>query len=169
VRLDPVLKAGLDAYALAKGISFAELVRSILVEFAHGVGATQRGVGATFGRVSALIRTLETQLYTVGIAGIETQKGRENLYDTAFALLKEVVKLSESEQAAKNARARMEAMRLVSNVSRTILAIFSGYDRRDVEVLLDELKKTNESLQERLTEIEEGTAGPREKKQTSQT
>ena len=49
MRLDAVLKAGLDAYALAKGISFAELVRTILVEFAHGVGANQRGVGATFG------------------------------------------------------------------------------------------------------------------------
>jgi hypothetical protein len=69
----------------------------------HGVGATQRRVGATLERVNALVKTLEAQLYVVGVTGIETQKGREDLYDTTLALLKQAVRFSESKEAAQNA------------------------------------------------------------------
>jgi hypothetical protein len=167
VRVDPVLKAGLDAYALAKRISRAELVRRVLLEFAREVGVTQRGVGVTLDRISALIKTLEAQALSVGIAGLDTQKEREQLYDTAMALLKEAIKLSENEEAAKSARARMEAMRLANAASRTAEAILRGYDRRDVEGLLQELRETNESLQAQLrADAETATAdtgGPRSK------
>ena len=166
-RFDPAVKSGLQAYALAKEISLSQLVRNIVMEWVHEVTITQKRVTITLDRVNALVSTFEAQVYSIGIAGIETQKGREEIYETALALLKEAVRLSESEEAAKNARARIEAMRLASTVSRTVLAILGGYDRRDIQVLLDELKKTNESLQERLREIEEGTAGPRDKKQAS--
>jgi hypothetical protein len=160
VRLDPVLKSGMEALALARGIGLARLVRDILLDYAHGVAATKRGVAATLGRIKALVSTLEVQTYSVGIAGVQTQKEREELYETALALLKEAVKLSQSEEAARNAVARMEAMRLVSNVSRSALAILAGYDRRDIELLLDELKKTNESLQVELRSIQEAAAAP---------
>ena len=168
VRLDPVLKSGLEALALARGTGLARLVRNVLLDYAHEVAATQRGVAATLDRIQALVNTLEVQTCAVGIAGIQTQKEREELHETAMALLNEAIKLSESEEAAKNARARMEAMRLVSNISRTTLAILTGYDRRDIEVLLDELKKTNEFLQTELRAIREATAadtsGPQAKK-----
>jgi hypothetical protein len=166
-RVDPVLKSGIEGYALAKNMSVAKLLRKVLMAWAREVGLTQNGVGPTLRRIQMLSQALEAQAYSVGIAGIDTQKGREEVYETALELLKEAVRLSESEEAAKNARARMEAMRLVSTISRTVLAITSGYDRRDIEVLLDELKKTNVALQERLREIEEGTAGPREKNRAS--
>jgi hypothetical protein len=150
----------MEALALARGIGLARLVRDILLDYAHGVAATKRGVAATLGRIKALVSTLEVQTYSVGIAGVQTQKEREELYETALALLKEAVKLSQSEEAARNAVARMEAMRLVSNVSRSALAILAGYDRRDIELLLDELKKTNESLQVELRSIQEAAAAP---------
>ena len=167
MRLDPVLKSGLEALALARGIGLARLVRGILLDYAHEVAATQRGVAATLDRIRALVDTLEVQAYSVGIAGVQTQREREELYATALALLKEAVRLTQSEEAARNARARMEAMRLVSSMSRTALAILAGYDRRDIEVLLDEVKKTNESLQAQLrADAETATAdtgGPRSK------
>ena len=158
MRLDPVLKSGLEALALARGTGLASLVRVILLNYAREVAATRRGVAATLDRIKALINTLEIQVYSVGVAGIQTQNEREGLYDVALALLKEAVKLSESEEAAEKALARMEAMRLVSNVSRTALAILGGYDRRDIEALLDELKKTNESLQAQLRTTAQATA-----------
>lgn len=156
-RVDPPLKVGLEAYALAKGITLSQLVRQVLMEFAHEVGHTHDGVCHTLDRITALIGAIEIQLIGVGSAGIQTQKEREQLYDTAVALLKEAVRLSESEEAAKNARARIDAMRLASTVSRTALVILGGYDRRDIEALVDELKKTNESIQARLRALEEGT------------
>jgi hypothetical protein len=156
VRLDPLLKSGLEALALARGVGLAKLVRGILLDYAHEVAATRRGVAATLDRITVLVRTLEIQVYSVGIAGVQTQAEREELYATALALLKEAVGLAQSEEAARNALARMEAMRLVSNMSRTALAILTGYDRRDVEVLLDEVRRTNESLQRQLGTGTEG-------------
>ena len=158
MRLDPVLKSGLEALALAKGIGLARLVRNILLDYAHEVAATQRGVAATLGRIGVLIKTLEMRALSVGIAGLETQKERERLYDIAISILKEAIKLSENEELAKNARARMEAMRLANAASRTAEAILSGYDRRDVEALLEELRKTNESLQAQLKTDAEAAA-----------
>jgi hypothetical protein len=150
VRLDPVLKSGLEALALAKGIDLAGLVRRILLDYAHEVAATRAGVAATLDRIGMLIKALEPGTLSVGIAGLDTLKERERLYDTAISILKEAVKLSENEELAKNARARMEAMRLANAASRTAEAVLRGYDRRDVEALLEELRKTNESLKAQL-------------------
>jgi phosphate uptake regulator len=158
VRLDPLLKSGLEALALARGVDLARLVRGILLDYAHEVAATRRGVAATLDRITVLIGTLEVQAYSVGIAGVQTQAEREELYATALALLKEAVKLAQSEEAASNALARMEAMRLVSNMSRTALAVLAGYDRSNVEALLDEVRRTNESLQRQLRAGAEGAA-----------
>jgi len=43
-RVDPSLKVGLEAYALARGITLSQLVRQILMKFAHEVGHTHDGV-----------------------------------------------------------------------------------------------------------------------------
>jgi len=107
---------------------------------------------------ACLIKTLEVQALSVGIAGLDTQKERERLYDTAISILKEAIKLGENEELAKNARARMEAMRLANAASRTAEAILRGYDRRDVEALLEELRKTNESLKTQLRTDAEAAA-----------
>jgi len=85
---------GLKAYALAKGMSISQLVRRVLMDFAHGVAATP-------DRIRALVDTLEVQVYSVGVAGIETQKQREERYDTALALLKEAARLAQSEEAPR--------------------------------------------------------------------
>jgi len=101
VRLNPVLRAGLKAYALAKGMSVSQLVRRVLMDFAHEVAATQRGVAATLDRIRALVDTLEVQVYSLRVAGIETQKQREEPYDTAFALVKEAARLAQTEEAPR--------------------------------------------------------------------
>jgi hypothetical protein len=172
VRLDPALRAGLEAYALAKGLSVSQLVRRVLMDFAHEVASsqlysTQKGVEYTLDRIKVLVGTLEAQLYNAAVTDIPTQKQGGALYDTALALLKEAVRLAQSEAAAKNVSACIDVMRLASTVSRTALSILGGYDRRDIERLMDELKKTNESIQARLRAREKGTTantgGSREK------
>lgn len=127
IRLDPVTHAGLRAYAAAHGIATAELVRGIILDWKREVAATQNKVAATLDRIDALVRTLQLQASQVSIAGkVDTQKTREDLLNTAIALIKESVKLSENEDAAKNARARIEAMRLANQASRTAEAILRG-------------------------------------------
>jgi len=58
-------------------------------------------VAATLDRIRALVDTLEVQVYSVGVAGIEMQKQREELYDTALALLKEAARLAQTEEAPR--------------------------------------------------------------------
>jgi hypothetical protein len=132
------------------------------MDFAHEVASsqlysTQKGVEYTLDRIKILVGTLEAQLYNAAVTGILTQKQGGELYDTALALLKEAVRLAQSEAAAKNVSACIDVMRLASTVSRTALSILGGYDRRDIEQLIDELKKTNESIQARLRAREKGT------------
>lgn len=162
MRLDPALKAGLEAYALAKGLSVSQLVRRVLMDFAHEVASsqlysTQGGVEYTLGRIKVLVGTLEVQWYNAAVAGIATQKQGGELYDSVLALLKEAVRLAQSEAAAKNVGVCIDVMCLVSAVGRTALSIVSGYDRRDIQRLMDELKKTSESIQARLRARENGT------------
>jgi len=40
----------------------------------HLVSHTQRGVSHTLQRIDALIKTLELQIFRVGIAGLDTQE-----------------------------------------------------------------------------------------------
>jgi hypothetical protein len=153
--LDPELLAALKAYATIKHMTLSELARQILLDFARQVSHTQRGVSHTLQRMYALIKTLELEIFRVNIAALDTQEEREKLYETAMALLKEAIKLSESEEAARNARARMEAMRLVNAVSRTTIAILTGYDHAAIEALLQEIKRENESIQRELRALAE--------------
>jgi hypothetical protein len=162
VRLDPALKAGLEAYALAKGLSVSQLVRRVLLDFAHEVASsqlysTQEGVEYTLDRIKVLVGTLEVQWYNAAVTGIPTQKHGGGLYDTVLALFKEVVRLAQSEATAKNVSACIDVMRLANALSRTALSILSGCDRRDIERLMDELKNTSEPIQARLRARENGT------------
>jgi hypothetical protein len=56
-RFDPVVKSGLQAYALAKEISLSQLVRNIVMEWVHEVTISQKGVTITLDRVNALVST----------------------------------------------------------------------------------------------------------------
>ena len=158
-RLDAELLEALRAYAASKRMTLSELVRRILLDYVREVSHTSKGVSHTLQRMDALIKTLELQTFQVRIAGLDTQKEREKLYETAMQLMKEAIKLSESEEAARNARARMEAMRLVNAVSRTAVAILTGYDRAAIEALLQEIKRGNEFLQRELRALTEGATG----------
>jgi hypothetical protein len=149
-------------------MTLSELVRQILLDYVREVSHTSRRVSHTLQRMDALIKTLELQTFQVRIAGLDTREEREKLYETAMQLMKEAIKFSESEEAAQNARARMEAMRLVNAVSRTAVVILTGYDRAAIEALLQEIKKGNEFLQRELRALTEGatadTSKGREKK-----
>jgi len=155
-RLDAELLEALRAYAASKRMTLSELVRRILLDYVREVSHTSKGVSHTLQRMDALIKTLELQTSQVRIAGLDTQEEREKLYETAMQLMKEAIKLSESEEAARNARARMEAMRLVNAVSRTAVAILTGCDRAAIEALLQEIKRGNEFLQRELRALTEG-------------
>lgn len=161
MRLDPLLYSSLRAQAMSRGVSVHELVRFLLVEYVKQAAEASEGTPALLRHLDRLIRTLELQVNSLAVrklhegagpaketlkASKDTQEVRLDLHDTVDAILKTVIKLCESEEAARNAKARMEAMRLANTTVRTDLAVLEGVDRRDIQALLDEVRETNEQF-----------------------
>jgi len=171
IRLDPLLYSGVQAQALSRGVNVNELVRFLLVEYVKQSVEAKEGTTALLRHLDTLIRTLQLQVNALAIQTIaeettpvkqplkavkDTQVVRLDLHDTVDAILKTVIKLCESEEAARDAKARMEAMRLANTIIRTDLAVLGGYDRRDIKVLLDEVRETNEQFRKEFAASQRG-------------
>ena len=171
LRLDPLIRSGLEARAMSRGVSLSELARYVLVEYVKQSAEAKEGTPALLRHLDTLVRTLQLQATALTLPAVETpgptkqplkaskdtQQGRLDLHDTVDAILKTVVKLCESEEAARNAKARMEAMRLANTTIRTDMALLQGYDRRDIQVLLDEVRETSEQFKAQLATSQRGT------------
>jgi hypothetical protein len=120
--------------------------------------STQEGVEYGLDRIKGLASALEAQLYSSAVTGTQTHKQGWETYDATLRVLKEAVRLAESEEAVKNVEVRMDATRLAGTATRIALAILSGYDRRQIEGLVNELKKTNDSMRALLKPHQKGTA-----------
>lgn len=173
LRLEPLLRSGLQAIALTRNVTLNELAKAVLREYVKQAAEEAEGVPAILRHLDVLIGTLRLQTNQVALQQVvtersavvkdpmkaekDTQADRRGLQDTVDAILKTVIKLCESEKAAANAKARMQALRLANTTIRTDLAILQGFDRRDVEVLMDEVRETNESLKAQLAASAKGT------------
>jgi len=171
LRLDPLIRSGLEARAMSRGVTLNELAKFVLVEYVKQSAEAREGTPALLRHLDTLVRTLQLQVTAVTLpsakaagptkqpmkASKDTQQGRLDLHDTVDAILKTVVKLCESEEAARKAKARMEAMRLANTTIRTDLAILQGYDRRDIQVLLEEVRKTNEQFRAQIAASQRGS------------
>jgi hypothetical protein len=163
---------------MSRGVSVNELVKFLLVEYVKQAVEAKQGTTALLRHLDTLIRTLQLQANALALhtapagpgptkeplmASKDTQQDRLDLHDTVDAILTTVIKLCESEEAARNAKARMEAMRIANTTIRTDLALLQGYDRRDIQVLLDEVRETNEQFRAQLA-----TSQTREKEASKQ-
>jgi len=171
VRVDPVMLQGLRAVAVAENITRSELVRRIISAWAKArveCKTPAGGVLDTLNRISALIGLLELGLYPpVYVAGglkgqkrpgkMDVQSHREELYRNAVNILQEAVKLSENEELAAKAKARLKAMQLATQASFAAECILRDYRRDDLIELVNELVKTNECLKEELRAFRERT------------
>ncbi len=169
LRLDPLLRAGLSARAMARNVTLNQLVKSVLAAYVRQSAEELQGTTAILRHIDTLVATLAAQANALALkqvtdsvtkqpmkAAKDTQLDRLGLHDTVDAILKAVLKLCENEEAAGNAKNRMQAMRLANTTVRTDLALLQGYDRRDIEALIDEVKATNESLKAQLGAAEKG-------------
>jgi hypothetical protein len=81
---------------------------------------------------------------------LDPQKEREALYWIVVGMLKETQKLSESEELAKKAEARMGAMMTHGNLTRIGEALLEGYEKSYIQPMVDELVKLIEDLKTQL-------------------
>lgn len=169
-RFDAITRQGLRAYAVADSITLSELVRRIIKGWVTdesypkngtGVSHPAGGVYPTLHHMDGLVKELELQIYGVRIAAsVDVQAERAELYRLALGILKDAVKLSENEELAKEAEARMVAMQVATQASLSAECVLRDYERGDITALVDQLVKTNELLKAKLREFEEGTGKP---------
>jgi hypothetical protein len=159
---------------MSRGVSLNELAKFVLVEYVKQSAEAKEGTPALLRHLDTLVRTLQLQATALTLPAVaetlgpgptkhpmkatkDTQQSRLDLHETVDSILKTVVRLYESEEAARNAKARMEAMRLANTTIRTDLALLQGYDRRDIQILLDEVRETNEQFRKELAASQRGT------------
>jgi hypothetical protein len=169
-RFDEITRQGLRAYAVADSKTVSELVRLIIKgwvtdepypKMGTGVSQSPGGVYPTLQHMDGLVKELELQIYGVRIASsVDVQAEREELYRTALGILRDAVKLSENEELARKAGARMTAMQVATQASLSAQCVLRDYQRGDITALVDQLVKTNELLKTKLREFEEGTGKP---------
>ncbi len=162
LRLDPLLFDGLRAAAITSNVTTNQLVKNLLVAFVKLRAEERGGLPTILRHLDVLIATLQAQSRQLALRQLasvskqpmktekDTQAKRLDLHDTVDAILKTVIKLCENEKAASSAKARMQAMRLANTTIRTDLALLQGFDKRDIELLIEEVKETNESLKAQL-------------------
>jgi len=165
LRLDLVTLQGLRAYAVAQGITKSELVRQIISAWVRDrVGVRHRGGGVsdTLQRIDACIYELEINLYTIPVASnvpkgqkVDVQLNREKLLHIALNLLQEAATLSENEELAAKAKARLQAMQMATQTAYAAECILRDYQRDEILKLVQELVKTNEHLKKELRELKE--------------
>jgi len=159
---------GLRAVAVAENITRSELVRRIISAWARDrveCKTPAGGVLDTLNRITAHIGQLQLGLFPVYPAGglkgqkrpgkLDVQSHREELYRNAVNILQEAVKLSENEELAAKAKARLKAMQLATQASFAAECILRDYRRDDLIELVNELVKTNECLKEELRAFRE--------------
>jgi hypothetical protein len=111
--------------------------------------------------MDSLVKELELHIYGVRIAAsVDVQAEREELYRTALGVLRDAVKLSENEELARKAGARMAAMQVATQASLSAQCALRDYQRGDITALVDQLVKNNELLKAKLRKFEEGTGNP---------
>lgn len=165
LRLDPLLFAGLRARAIASNVTLNELVRFILTEYVKQAAEEKQGARAILRHLDNLVGALQLQGNVLALqnmnrgagpvdqalnASKEAQEDRQKLHDTVDVILKTLIKLCENEEVAKYAKARMKVMHLANKTIRTDLALLDSYDGRVIQVLIDEVRATCESLKAEL-------------------
>jgi hypothetical protein len=141
-----------------KGISVSELARRILSEHYERVWGTQ---SSGVGHLEKLTHLAKKYVTTVELSRQTTKvpmKGeksaelpgtpkRHDLEGLAWQAIQEAVTFSKTEDAAKNAKARLMALRVADALMRTELAILRDQDDAFVEALLEELRQDTNGLE----------------------
>lgn len=169
------MKRFLHGYAVAHDTTTAELVRRVMADWVR-----ERVDSTPEARVDSTLHVLEVlgmalqlkvaggglQVYPAGSAtpirtpkpkppGIDIENEREAAYRVVVAMLKEAQKLAGDEVLAKTSKARMTAMLVASNLTRTGEAVLRGYERGYLQPLVDELVNLIEQLKEELKQARE--------------
>ncbi len=170
---NPFLKARIPRqYLLAlklearkAGITVSELARAILKEHCERVWDTQTSGVGHLERLTRIAKqymatlqlsrqTAELPMKSEGGAGLSGAPRRDKPEELVWTAIRGVGAYSKTEDAAKNALTRLQALEVANCLMRTELAILKDQGDAFVDDLLKELRQSTDELEKK---IEKGT------------
>jgi hypothetical protein len=153
LRLPKAIRARLESDATDLGVTSSVYVRAILV--AHlSLGRRQnQGVSHPVSHPSfdhAVKRFLLAYHMSISVAGLPGKERRNNLEGLSWAAVEEAVKFA---KAQEDPIVRLLAMRVVSSLIRTELAILHEQDQAYVDELVAEVEANRRELETKIRAI----------------
>jgi hypothetical protein len=109
--------------------------------------------------LSELVETYLLVYRGVRIASLPGKPRRDQLEEIAWKILNEAIAFKETEDSARNSRARLRVMQVVCSLMRVHLSILHDQDDAFVDGLLGEVEQTVDDLKKKRARMEESARG----------
>jgi len=142
VRMPPSYIAALKAFTFQDGVSFAEYVRGMIHDHILERGAAFRERGASFTSfVNAGKAWLMAYHESVAVAGaLPGKERRAELEKLTWDAVKKAHEFIQTEDAAKNAKHRILAIKAVALITRAEEQILLDMDKAEVDQIVERIE-----------------------------
>jgi hypothetical protein len=139
-----VYKAALLALARDRGMTFSKFMRMRDKEYLQQLSYNRNQLSYNQDLLDGLVRRFillcRHDVVAIAAGAPSTQQKREELQDVTWKAIAQAVEYSKSEEAARNATARLLALRVLGYLIRTGLAIQDSKDKNFIEDLVEKLE-----------------------------
>jgi predicted transcriptional regulator len=143
----------LEHIARSKAMPVDRIIQQLTIEYVTKEGeSVQDRIRRGVELVEGLIAVAKDELMLVSLAGTEAfqerQRKRDRLVELGLRAFEELVKISDSEQLARQSEFRLRAFLVLARVGAFTDAVIHNQDEADVLDLIEQLEQTNKELQE---------------------
>jgi len=97
LRLDPLIRSGLEARAMSRGVSLSELARYVLVEYVKQSAEAKEGTPALLRHLDTLVRTLQLQATALTLPALQAPGRTKQAFGDQFITAAELMLLQKAE------------------------------------------------------------------------
>lgn len=143
----------LESIARRKAMPVNRIIQQITMEYVTKESeSVQDRIARSLELVKGLIAAAKHEFMSVSLAGTEAfqerQRKRDHLVELGMLAFEELVKISDSEQLARQSEFRMRAFLVLARVGAFTDAVIHHQDEADVLDLLEQLEQRNRELDE---------------------
>lgn len=148
----------LERIARAKAMPVERIIQELTMNYAtREADSLQARIGRGVELVKRLINAGRDELMVVSIAGTgpfqERQRKRDRLVELGLKAFEELVKISDSEELAKQSQFRMRAFLVLTRVGAFTDAVIHNQEEADVLDLLERLEQEETEFEEHLKKM----------------
>lgn len=166
-RLDPLMLRWVEGYAAANGLNFSSVVRLAVSRFIQSE-ITRMEIKGLLDILDRQSRELEGAVLSyyvqkVALAGqlaeqkVVVSSERQQLYDKTLAMMRTLLEIAESKEAAQNLQIKIQAILAANALMRTAETIMRDYERGIAEGHLKQMRDYIEQLREAVQESGQGS------------